>query len=154
MGLDMYLYKDTYIGIAEYREFRDWSKGVKIRIEVPGVDPDKVETVREQVAYWRKVNCVHQWFVDNVQGGVDECQLSHVTQKQIQELYDLVCKVLKQKGKKSAALINLPTQSGFFFGSTDYDEYYWNDLENTKTQLKDVLDNWSKTADYYYQSSW
>ena len=29
------------------------------------------------VAYWRKANAIHSWFVENCQDGVDECQYSN-----------------------------------------------------------------------------
>jgi hypothetical protein len=49
----------------------------------------------------------------------------------------------------------LPPREGFFFGGTDIDEWYWNDLKSTIAQLERVLtlpefDNLS----FYYQSSW
>ena len=49
----------------------------------------------------------------------------------------------------------LPTTSGFFFGSTDYDEYYLQDLEKTVELLTPYLeekDDWS--VGYVYQASW
>ena len=33
----------------------------------------------------------------------------------------------------------LPTQSGFFFGSTFYDEWYVEDLKETVEKIKDIL---------------
>lgn len=47
----------------------------------------------------------------------------------------------------------LPTQSGFFFGSTDYDQSYIEDLKQTKAILEAVLADQS-SGDYYYHSSW
>ena len=49
----------------------------------------------------------------------------------------------------------LMPQGGFFFGSTDIDEWYWNDLKSTISQLKRIfalpeIDNLS----FYYNSSW
>ena len=49
----------------------------------------------------------------------------------------------------------LPTQGGFFFGSTDYDEYYIEDLKRTI----EIIDNVLATTDFkkemiYYVSSW
>ena len=46
------------------------------------------------------------------------------------------------------------TESGFFFGSTDYDEYYWEDLENTKTMLTDILAEPEDDAEFIYRASW
>ena len=49
----------------------------------------------------------------------------------------------------------LPTQSGFFFGSTDYDQWYMEDIESTIEILTNVL----KETDFdnqmvVYTSSW
>jgi hypothetical protein len=47
----------------------------------------------------------------------------------------------------------LPTASGFFFGSTEYDEYYFEELERTERELNELLRD--KTWDYLeYQASW
>jgi hypothetical protein len=47
---------------------------------------------------------------------------------------------------------NLPTTSGFFFGSTDYDEWYMEDMKLTKKILTEALAD--KQGEYYYHSSW
>ncbi len=49
----------------------------------------------------------------------------------------------------------LPTQGGFFFGSTDYDEWYVKDLENTIKMMTEVLEqtDWA-TQTICYSSSW
>lgn len=50
----------------------------------------------------------------------------------------------------------LPTESGFFFGSTDYDEYYMQDIDNTIEILKpevELIDK-GEYAEYYYSASW
>jgi hypothetical protein len=47
----------------------------------------------------------------------------------------------------------LPTVSGFFFGSTEYNEYYWQDIQETKEMLEKELAKESRGT-YYYHSSW
>lgn len=49
----------------------------------------------------------------------------------------------------------LPAQSGFFFGSTDYDQWYMSDIDYTIEKILKVL----KTTDFdkeivFYRSSW
>jgi hypothetical protein len=47
----------------------------------------------------------------------------------------------------------LPTTSGFFFGSTDYDEWYYTDIQRTVDICNFCLSlplEWS----FEYQSSW
>jgi hypothetical protein len=103
-------------------------------------------------AYWRKANQIHDWFVQNVQGGVDECDEYPVTPGELMSLVETCQKVL---ANRDLAEELLPTTSGFFFGSTDYDEYYFEDLENTIEQITTALDNHTDSGtQFYYQASW
>ena len=111
-----------------------------------------VFSVFEEVAYWRKANAIHGWFVDNVQNGVDNCGYYEVTKEKLEELLLLTRAVLDYP--KLAPKI-LPTREGFFFGSTEYDEYYFEDLRHTEKVLKKVLEetNWEREM-VVYHSSW
>lgn len=104
-----------------------------------------------EVGYWRKANQIHQWFVQNVQNGVDECEKHSVTKEQLLELREACSAVLMDKDK--AAYI-LPTQGGFFFGSTDYDEWYLGDLEETIKIIDRATALIDEGWDITYQSSW
>src|ERR1017187_4553583 len=48
-----------------------------------------------EVAYWRKANAIHGWFVNNVQNGIDQCQESVVTREQLNELLSVCYEVIK-----------------------------------------------------------
>lgn len=157
MGLDMYLYKEVYVG-ANY-DHRNVE--VNISITVGGkplpVNPKRVSTIREQVGYWRKSNAIHAWFVRNVQDDVDECQYSYVSLEQLEELLDTVKQV---SAHPELSVSILPPQSGFFFGSTDIDEWYMQDLEDTKEILEKVIAEGKAEreqniySDYIYHASW
>jgi hypothetical protein len=101
-------------------------------------------------AYWRKANQIHAWFVKNVQGGEDNCGEYYVSHEKLKSLLDLVNKALAERDPNL-----LPPQAGFFFGGTDIDEWYWQDLKNTKAKLDRVfaLPEMSKLS-FYYTSSW
>ena len=101
-------------------------------------------------AYWRKANQIHAWFVDNVQNGEDDCGEYYVSHEKLKELLDLVNEALKKRDPNL-----LQPRAGFFFGSYDIDEWYWNDLKNTKTKLERIfaLPEMSKLS-FYYTSSW
>lgn len=87
MGLDMYFTKKYYI----------WTKDrEKVKITgVKGVNSRKVKEISEDAGYWRKANAIHNWFVQNVQDGEDDCKEYYVSEEQMKELLDVVNKVLK-----------------------------------------------------------
>lgn len=105
-----------------------------------------------EAAYWRKANQIHDWFVQNVQDGVDECDEYLVTREQLMSLVETCQKVLADRDLAEELL---PTTSGFFFGSTDYDQYYFEDLEATVEKITVALDRYSGIGtQFYYQASW
>jgi len=151
MGLDMYLEKGTYVKNWDFMKPEERheivvKKGGEV---VKNIDPAKIQTIVEEIGYWRKANAIHKWFVDNVQDGVDECQRSYVDSAQLGILLESVERVLADH---SLAPELLPTQSGFFFGGTEYDEWYFKDLEDTKSILTAALEQ--QAGDFYYRASW
>lgn len=154
MGLDMYLRANRYISEYDGEDVGLATKVAKLLGAIPG---GTVSGISLRVGYWRKANAIHKWFVDNVQGGEDECRAHGVSKEQLEVLYNLCLKILAKRGTK---IVNdliedfLPPSSGFFFGSTDVDDYYFADLENTVKQLKPLIEFTDTDWDYEYQSSW
>ena len=142
------------------------------------------KSLYDEVGYWRKANEIHDWFVNNIQDGVDDCDYHReVTKEDLEKLRDTCKKVLSEtklvpgkiingyryeNGKEypveidglivedaSSCKLHLPTTSGFFFGSTDYDEYYIHDLQRTVEICEEVLKYTDfKTQMIFYVSSW
>lgn len=116
-----------------------------------------VTSINEEVMYWRKANAIHKWFVDNVQDGNDDCGVYEVELSQLQELRHLCIEVLHERTKADELL---PCIGGFFYGGTEYDEYYFEDLENTakvinKLVLEAIRAKEQKHSMWYeYSSSW
>ena len=150
MGLDMYLYKKTYV--------KNWSfMSPEERVEViiktdnkykKDIKPERITYIVEEVAYWRKFNALHNWFVKKCQSGIDECQEIYVEIDKLKELVDIL-KQIKEDHSKAEEL--LPTQSGFFFGGIEYDEWYFKEVEKTLDILRSLLE---EEGDFYYTSSW
>lgn len=164
MGLDMYLER-IHRNADEYRN----------------VNLDNFDF--EEVGYWRKANAIHKWFVENVQDGEDDCGQYEVSKEQLEELLDVCKEVLDKAVMAPGKIVNgrrltkdgwediledgmtvlnpevceelLPTQCGFFFGSTDYDEYYLDNIKETVSILTKVLEE-TDFDEYkiYYSSSW
>lgn len=147
MGLDMYLTAKRYLP-----EYKDEAKEIRQEItKVIGSPFGPVNEVSVEAGYWRKANAIHQWFVNNCQNGVDECQETYVGRDDLQKLFDTVNLVLSDHDKANELL---PPQSGFFFGSTEIDDYYIQDLEYTKELLEKILSSEENDWDFYYRSSW
>ena len=153
MGLDMYLNRKTYV--------KQWSHQTpeeKFEITITkggkpydGIDLANVTHIEEEVGYWRKANQIHRWFVENVQDGVDNCGEYSVGKSQLEELLNVCREVLNDHSKAEDLL---PSAAGFFFGNTDYDEYYYDDLERTIVMLDKILGETNPNQDIYYSSSW
>jgi len=168
MGLDMYLHRDYAISaysslakagdegdasLARYsKEFAQAQQLAPI-LGAPLPEDGGTITVSWPVGYWRKANAIHKWFVDNIGGGVDECQPMQVSKEQLAELLGLCVRV---QNDHSLAGELLPTGSGFFFGSTEYDWYYFADITQTIIILKGALDGVGEDTwpSWTYQASW
>ena len=160
MGLDMYLIK-------------------KAKTEIKDMDLWDFE---KELIYWRKANQIHKYFCDN--GEEIEEQISYKISKEVLEnllnkCNEILDKTILKEGKikngkhltdkgwedileDGKYIVNeeeiahiLPTTSGFFFGSTDYDEYYIKDIEYTKEHIEAIINTIDfDKDDCFYLASW
>lgn len=153
MGLDQYLYASKYVsGVRGAQDlFNDLVQTVNaenfVHSDYPSVE------LKVKVGYWRKANQIHQWFVDNVQDGEDNCAQYYVSRERLEDLVKICKEALETKDPDTAQDL-LPPQEGFFFGSYEIDEGYWYDLENTVEQIERLLATVPNDWDFYYRSSW
>ena len=152
MGLDMYLKARKFVSNWDFRE-EDKPVNQAIR-EAVGLghrnDEDATAEVTIGIGYWRKANAIHAWFVRECQGGRDECQTTWVPREKLEALLALCKESFENKDASK-----LPPQSGFFFGSTDIDEWYWSDIEHTIKTLESILnDRTLDKFDFEYHASW
>lgn len=163
MGLDMYLYirKQTYISVKEtdpYKGFYD----PELRVFEDSIrkrDGSLAKSTDFEIGYWRKANAIHGWIVDNCAGGEDNCEPIYVPLEKLEELNSLCNKVLEDPSKAGELL---PAREGFFFGSDDYDEWYFKQIQYTADLLTTVImwikhekkDEDNSYYDVIYQASW
>lgn len=165
---------------AETEKYRDLVSAFNAEDVVDDSTPSAY--VKFTVGYWRKANAIHKWFVEHCQDGVDDCRDAWVGREQLAELKETseaVLKSLKMKDGKvyagstihpdgrveeryidgkvatftEVAQDLLPTGDGFFFGGTDYDDWYATYLQDTINIVEKALklsDDWT----FEYHSSW
>ena len=165
MGLDMYLSVRKYVSQIDfskgYDEEAGWSRTDDFQklVESTGLeklvekDSSTGANVEVSVMYWRKANAIHKWFVDNRADGVDECQ---PIQCHLEHLEELVADCKSVIDDNDLAEQVLPTEDGFFFGGTEYDEYYFSDIQYTHDRLSEVMKLMrEQDCDWaVYQASW
>ncbi len=158
MGLDMYLFKTkkTNHSVKELNALDryDLSPDDEDVKEFLPLYESKYEDGRysifKEVSYWRKFNALHSWFVTNVQIGIDDCGAYEVTKGHIDDLLLTLENTLAYRDPTDMMPV-----SGFFFGSTIVDEYYWQNMEDTYDKIYNISTtfDWEKER-LFYMSSW
>lgn len=181
MGLDMYLSQRKYVKNWDHMKPEEKHTITIKKGTTPVTSKLPISEIVYEAAYWRKANAIHNWFVNNVQDGEDDCKEYYVSRDQLQQLVDL-CKTVLATAKTEPGKVHngtrftpeggeekiyedgivvtnpeevaelLPPTSGFFFGSTDIDGYFLEDIKSTIEQLEVALSE--EDGSFYYQSSW
>ena len=93
---------------------------------------------KQEVAYWRKANQVRQWLVDHTDlCSNDNCEIIPVTKDILEQLIKDCEEVIAHPQRAEEIM---PTSAGFFFGSYDYDEWYFEQIQDTIRQIKSILE--------------
>ena len=99
-----------------------------------------------KVAYFRKVNFLIAFFGDE-----ENCSNIEIDKYQVEDLIEACKEVLANHDKASFLL---PTQAGLFFGSTDYDDLYFDDVQNVKEKFEEVLADFDMDEDILIMHCW
>ena len=183
MGLDSYLYRAPRYGTLEqifslyeklseneyaYHDILEEVKGNQNLMVVKVLDQKKeilansgipAEFQKEiggsnslivEIAYWRKFNALHAWFVRNCQGGIDECQKSEVTKDKLEILLEVLKYAYDSKDPSGFMPVG-----GFFFGHTEVNEDYWEEVSGAIEKLTSIQSNFNfEKQILIYQASW
>lgn len=125
MGLDMYLQKRTKGG----------------------------EIIDDELICWRKANQIRRWLVNHIPefDEDDDCK-SFVLPKEL--LLNLLADIQKVIDNPECATEVLPTSEGFFFGSTDYDDWYFNQLKQTFKVLPSIIKDTDFDSEEIVYTEW
>ena len=161
MGLDMYLQRTKDVDKKAFS--------------------DAYDDILSGVIYWRKANSIHAFFCDkgslsadgkedvgyylvernailNLIERIDAITSDKPKQEQV-KYFDFatmteIVKDVEYKLNITLAQELLPTRSGFFFGDTDYNYWYYTDLTRTSDLLKKELATVPNQQVWFYYASW
>lgn len=103
----------------------------------------------DEVVYWRQANAIHGWF-DRRLGCVEDAVEYRVSRNDLEELVYVCETVVGDHGRAEELL---PCTSGFFFGSQEYDDYYFEVVERTARELRRLLEQ-DDCDEFEYYAWW
>lgn len=150
MGLDMYLEAKLHLPpySEELRPVRQ-AIGQAIGYTPPAEKPDNDATLMEitgvtvRVGYWRKFDPLHQWFVNNVQEGHDDCRPAYISPDVLAELEEQ----LDQVGDD-------PESANEHFVSEGDESMDEGDIDYTLRIVLQAKKLQERGWDIYYRASW
>jgi hypothetical protein len=151
MGLDMTLYVKTFT--KRINDKREQVSIVNIARELKNTSHIKIERIAfiiEEVGIWKDVYHIHNWFVENVQDGIDNCADYYVNENQLKDLLNTCKEVLNDHSK---APVLLP----FYDDEGEYDEFYFEEIKETISIIENIFSEFSVNGHFiesvYYCSS-
>ena len=158
MGLDITFYKAKRSKDNETKERLEEIRKALGAEYIKSIDERNSKLIKEleeekentnpwnKVAYFRKVNFLIPFF-----GYEENCSNIEIDKYQVEDLIEACKEVLANHDKASFLL---PTQAGLFFGSTDYDDLYFDDVQNVKEKFEEVLADFNMDEDILIMHCW
>ena len=175
MGLDIYFNRFRRTKYAEYKakckkankELKDFEKSMKEKYHSTDFniwsekDQQRYHELYQalpsesdygtEIGYFRKVNFLMEFF--HYEGN---CEDKEISLDEVKELAERCTKVLMHKGEEDEyhAKHLLPTQEGFFFGSTEYNDYYYQDVKEVGEWATKVVEETDAEKDIIVMYCW
>jgi hypothetical protein len=148
--IPMYRNYDYKLGSLGYNSYNNSLERLLTPDEVSEVFKNELKhCFAPEDVYFRKVNFVYAFFSNEM---VNESCI--VDKTRIGQLKDACEDVLAHKGNVRYAQRVLPTQGGFFFGSTEYDDWYWHDVKDCLTKIKRLYKSMEEGEFVLWDFSW
>ena len=155
MGLDIYFHKTKRTEWERFQNDLAAYENLPKDKQTDGNNPYR-DFDPEEIGYFRKVNFLMSFFKYD-----GNCEYKEIARERLQALRDACAEIAKMKPvrieitrydyggteeTKDYSLADqercaelLPTQSGFFFGNTDYDKWYFNAVKEVFVWVDGVL---------------
>lgn len=95
---------------------------------------DKVKSTN--IAYFRKINFLIDYFENYAKYEIENLKYVDIDEESVIELINRCQQVLKDH---SLAKDLLPIKEGFYFESTEYDKYYFEDVEEVLNTMTNII---------------
>ena len=129
MGLDIHILRKEIIPDPELAKF-------------------ELDDVDHGVGYFRKFNAFFNWVNTHV-NCVENCEEILLTREHLETLKTTLQNLTRENCHQL-----LPTQSGFFFGSLEYDDYYWQDVNELRSLLDKLLTENNFESEHIFFYAW
>ena len=141
--------------------FRNRDSSIRIELSTDVIERNYIITKsepqyvfkKEEIGYWRKANQVRKWFVEHIDefDEGDNGEFYPITKELLQELMEDCQKVLDNHDLAEQIM---PSSSGFFFGGTEYDDWYFDGLTETIEICENAIENvdWENEVVIYTES--
>ncbi|GLX33914.1 hypothetical protein Lmede01_18920 [Leuconostoc mesenteroides subsp. dextranicum] len=127
-------------------------RSVRLILAIYHLQTENKQTGKAVIIHsWRKANQIRDWFVRRFDLDPNDQLKIAITRVDLEALTGDIEQVL---ASHALALELLPTASGFFFGSTDYDGYYFEVLRDTRHFLQKEFTYNSDSENLYYTEWW
>ena len=129
MGLDINFFKAKR---AAWNKFQEEQRKYDKLTDEEASNTEYPKMEDEEVGYFRKVN-----FLMSELNYTGNCEYKEIIRYDLEQLKVKCEKVLADHDKAEELL---PTCSGFFFGNTEYNEWYFQDVQEVFDWVSGVLD--------------
>lgn len=150
MGLDMYLYKETYIG-GQYALNKDTDIEIHKENEpVIHIKVGDISSLKKRVIYWRKNYAINEWLIDKICGGGDDnCVYFNVEHETLEELKDILGEIIKQDTKEKK--LKVAQEKLNTADLVQWFDFYIDDFERTYRELEEIINSEDfLKSDFYY----
>lgn len=146
------------VELNKFKYFKNYNYKIEDYLKNPDLE-DVIERLKSDIhyyyvgedVYFRKVNFIYGFFSEEINPDTESCIVS---KSRIEDLIDACKRVFQNKGDVGYAEEHLPTQAGFFFGSTEYNDWYWEDVEDCYKKMTEVLDQMDEGDVFLWEFSW
>ena len=103
----------------------------------------------QEFSYYRKFNALQGYFEKNF--ALENCGRVQITKEIREDLLNIINEILEDQNKAEELL---PVQQGFFYGTYEYDDFYFQDLYSLERDLIHMKFINYDEYNLYFTSNW